>query len=73
VPAAFVAHATLSLADVIPGATLQLIVRNLFDHAYYDPGVKRADGILFASRVPQPGRTVYLRLITGAGRAHKAQ
>ncbi|HSS50864.1 MAG TPA: TonB-dependent receptor [Thermoanaerobaculia bacterium] len=71
VPAAFLAHATLSLADVIPGATLQLVVRNLFDHAYYDPGVKSADGILFASRVPQPGRTVYLRLITGAGRAHK--
>jgi len=68
VPAVVVTNATLSLADVIPGATLQLIVRNLFDRAYYDPGVQTADGLLFAARVPQPGRTVYLRLLTSTDR-----
>jgi outer membrane receptor protein involved in Fe transport len=69
VAATFLAHAAVSL-EVLPGTALQLIVRNVFDRSYYDPGVQSADGTTFAGRVPQPGRTVYLRLLTTADRSH---
>lgn len=67
VAATFLAHAAVSL-EVLPGTSIQLVVRNLFDRAYYDPGVQSADGTTFAGRVPQPGRTVFLRLLTSADR-----
>lgn len=57
----FVAHAAVSYRGLLPGATLQLIVNNLFDADYDHPGVQRAGGG-FAARLPQPGRAVYLRL-----------
>ena len=60
-----VAHATFTYKDVIPGASLQLIVNNLLDEGYEDPGINIADGIDFAASIPQPGRTVYLRLTWG--------
>jgi outer membrane receptor protein involved in Fe transport len=68
----FVAHATLSYT-VIPEVTLQLVVNNLFDKSYDDPGVQAADGVQLASSIPQPGRTIYLRLLTGPGRRRQSQ
>jgi outer membrane receptor for ferrienterochelin and colicins len=44
-------------------ASLQLGINNLFDELYYDPGISEARGI-FASRLPQAGRSVFLRLST---------
>ncbi len=55
-----VADATLSYRTPVPGTTLQLIVYNLFDRAYFDPG-RDADSIGVA-RVPQDGRTLFLRV-----------
>ncbi|HEY2738908.1 MAG TPA: TonB-dependent receptor [Thermoanaerobaculia bacterium] len=43
---------------------LQLTGGNLLGRTIYDPGVESA-GFGFAARLPQPGRTFYLRLITG--------
>lgn len=60
----FLAHATLSYKNLVPGTSLQLIVNNLFDERYDDPGVQEA-GTTFAARIPQPGRTVFLRLSYG--------
>ena len=60
-----VAHATFTYKDVVPGASLQLIVNNLLDETYEDPGVRTADGFDLAGSIPQPGRTVYLRLTWG--------
>ena len=57
----FVAHATLGYEGFPAGATWQLVVRNLFDAEYFHPGIQRA-GAGFASRLPQPGRTVFVRL-----------
>lgn len=63
VPASFVAHATLTYRDLLPGVGLQLIVKNLFDRDYSDPGIRAADGSFFAARIPQPGRAIFLRLL----------
>jgi outer membrane receptor for ferrienterochelin and colicins len=56
-----VADFTLSYTDIIPGSTLQLVVNNLFDKNYYDPGVEFQIGV---PRVLQPGRVVYLRVLS---------
>lgn len=55
-----IANATLSYEDLLPGATLQLIVINLCDELYYDPGIRSA-GVGFPARHPQPGRAAFLR------------
>lgn len=52
--------ATLSDSRLIPGGMLQLAVYNLFNKQYYDPSTDPLGGV---ARVPQAGRTVYLRLI----------
>lgn len=57
-------NTTLSYRLPSRGATLQLIVDNLFDVEVYHPGVAEA-GFGFASRIPQPGRRIYLRLLAG--------
>lgn len=57
-----VLHASLGKTNVgVPGVSTDLIVNNLLDSAYYDPGVRTATGI-YASQLPQNGRTVMLRL-----------
>jgi outer membrane receptor for ferrienterochelin and colicins len=53
------ADAVVGYTGLVPGATLQLIVYNLFDKQYFDPA---SDPQVGAARVPQAGRTVYLRL-----------
>ncbi|HEX7677784.1 MAG TPA: TonB-dependent receptor [Thermoanaerobaculia bacterium] len=54
------ADVTLSYRNLVPNATLQLIVNNLFNKNYYDGGT-----IYTVPRVLQSGRTIYLRLIYG--------
>ncbi|HEX4963262.1 MAG TPA: TonB-dependent receptor [Thermoanaerobaculia bacterium] len=51
---------TWSLASTL---TLQLTGGNLLDRAIFDPGVE-SPGFGFAAVLPQPGRTLYLRLLT---------
>ncbi len=52
------------LYDFGHGVAAQFIVNNLFNANYSDPGVAAADGVRFASSVPQPGRSAFLRLLT---------
>jgi outer membrane receptor for ferrienterochelin and colicins len=52
--------AILSDSKLLRRATLQLIVYNLFDKQYYDPALEPSIGV---PRVPQAGRTIYLRLV----------
>jgi outer membrane receptor for ferrienterochelin and colicins len=59
---ALVANAALTYQTRLPGAKVQLLVDNLFDKRYSDPGVRTADGSVYAATIPQPGRAVYLRL-----------
>ena len=39
-------------------------INNIFDTQYFDPGIGPVDGVNFAARVPQPGRTMFLRLLS---------
>jgi outer membrane receptor for ferrienterochelin and colicins len=58
----FVANTAVSWQGWPAGVTWQLVIRNLLDSDYDHPGVQRG-GAGFASRLPQPGRGVYLRLV----------
>ena len=63
VPSHLVAGATLSFTHpVLRGGRLQLLVNNLFDARYDDPGIGGADGAVVAARLPQAPRSVFLRL-----------
>lgn len=59
------AHATADAAlsyRVRPNAAIELVVQNLTNKQYYDPGVEFLIG---AARIPQAGRTVFLRASYG--------
>jgi len=62
------AQATLSYRGLLPDTTLQLIVDNVFGRTYFDPGTEPLIGL---AMVPQPGRTVYLRIVSGLFRPTK--
>ncbi len=57
-----VVNGAVAYENVLPGVRLQLVVNNLLDARYDDPGVSPADGVSFARVLPQPGRAVFLRL-----------
>ncbi len=57
-----VADTTVSYEGLFPGATLQLIVNNLFDEETFHPGPGAGDGAVFPPRSPQPERAAFLRL-----------
>lgn len=62
IPGYAVIGTALTWSDPLPHTKLQLAVDNLLDKAYDDPGIRRADALAYAARVPQPGRGVTLRL-----------
>lgn len=57
-----VAHLALTYEGLFRGTSLQLVVNNLFDEQYFDPGIRDASQVLYAPRAPQPGRSAFLRL-----------
>ncbi len=61
-PAYVITHATLSIKNVIKGATIQIICNNLLDKKYFNPGVKAADGVVNPTEILQRGRNSILRL-----------
>jgi len=64
IPAYAVANAAVTWLDIVPRLSAQLLVNNLFNTQYFDPGVRTADGVRFASRIPQPGRSIFFRILT---------
>ena len=60
------AYATVGSAltwrGALPGLEAQLVVENLFDNQYFHPGVRSAEDAIHVARLPQNGRTAYLRL-----------
>lgn len=62
VPSAFDLKFALTY-DLSSRLKLQLTGGNLLNRTIYDPGVE-SPGFGFAPRLPQPGRTFYLRLIS---------
>jgi outer membrane receptor protein involved in Fe transport len=65
IPRYTVANAAVTYLDFLPGFSAQLVVNNLFDTQYSDPGVRTADNIRFAASIPQPGRSIFVKLLTG--------
>jgi outer membrane receptor protein involved in Fe transport len=63
IPGYTVAHAAISYVDFLPGFTAQLVISNIFNTEYFDPGVRTADNIRFASRIPQAGRSIFVKLL----------
>jgi len=61
-----IASTALTYRNVLPGWSLELTVENLFDASYRDPGVRDEGGLASPSSIPQPGRAIYLRLLTAA-------
>lgn len=45
------------------GVSAQITCNNILDLEYYDPGVRSADNVIYASRVPQNERNVMFRLM----------
>jgi outer membrane receptor protein involved in Fe transport len=60
----FILNGTISYFNILDvGVSLQLICNNILNAAYYDPGVRSADNLIYASRIPQNERNLTLRLI----------
>lgn len=62
VDSSVVVNAAVAYENVVPGVRLQLLINNLLDARYDDPGIGPADDVSFARLLPQPGRAVFLRL-----------
>lgn len=45
------------------GVSAQIACNNILDLEYYDPGVRSADNVIYASRVPQNERNFMIRLM----------
>jgi outer membrane receptor protein involved in Fe transport len=56
-------HATVRYRDLLPGLDVQLVLENLLDANSEHPGVRAADGRVFASRLPQNDRAAFLRAV----------
>lgn len=63
VPPYAVAHGAVAYRHEPRGMTLQLGLNNLFNVRYWDPGVRSAEFLGFAGRIPQPGFSAYAQLL----------
>ncbi|TAE00762.1 MAG: TonB-dependent receptor [Bacteroidetes bacterium] len=48
--------------EVLKGLNLQMIINNLLDSEYFDPGIRSANAKLYAPLLPQNRRTLQIRL-----------
>ena len=63
-PSHVVGDLTAGYSDLfLPGLTLQLICNNVFNQEYFDPGIRSADGVSYATRTPQRERNFMFRLL----------
>ncbi len=58
-----VLNSTLYVSNFIKNLSVSLSVNNLLDTEYFVPGVRDADGVTYASRFPQYGRTFNISVI----------
>ncbi|NPA67090.1 MAG: TonB-dependent receptor, partial [Chlorobi bacterium] len=61
IDAYFVLNSAISY-NIFKGLSFQVTVNNIFDKEYFDPGVRSADGIYYASKLPQNGRNFMFKL-----------
>ncbi len=58
----FALHGTIGYVGLVKGLTLQLLLNNITNAGYFDPGVRNADGTTYASRLPQNDFGMMLRV-----------
>lgn len=56
-------NGTVSVEKLLPGITGQLIVNNLTNLEYFDPGVRSADGGFYSARTPQREQSIMFRIM----------
>lgn len=61
-PATAILTGTLAYQEIIEGLNLQLIVNNILNTEYFDPGIRSANVSTYAYRIPQRRRNFILRL-----------
>jgi outer membrane receptor protein involved in Fe transport len=62
-PAFALCNGSVMYKEILPGFNAQVIVNNLFDKQYSDPGIRSADGGFYSYRTPQRGRNFLIRFI----------
>lgn len=62
-PAFALCNGSVMYKEILPGFNAQLIVNNLLDKQYSDPGIRSADGAFYSYRTPQRGRNFLIRFI----------
>ena len=62
-PAFVLLNGAVMYKEILPGFNAQLIVNNLLDKQYSDPGIRSADGGFYSYRTPQRGRNFLIRFI----------
>ena len=61
IDAYFIINSAISY-NIYKGISAQVLVNNVLDKEYFDPGVRSANGIYYASRLPQNRRNITLKL-----------
>lgn len=63
-PSLLIGNITIGYSELfLPGLSAQLICNNIFNKVYYEPGIRSADGVSYASRIPQRERSFMLRML----------
>jgi len=55
-------NGAITYNNLFPGLSIQMILNNILDNQYYHPGIRSADGIQYASLLPQYNRSLFIRL-----------
>lgn len=61
-PAHAIVNGAITYCNIIKGLNAQLILNNIFNTEYFDPGIRSADGVAYAYRTPQKGSNFMFRL-----------
>ena len=56
-------NGTISVEKLVPGITGQLILNNITNLEYFDPGVRSADGGFYSARTPQREQNIMFRIM----------
>jgi len=60
IDAYFILNSAVSY-KIYKGFSVQILINNILDTEYFDPGVRSANGIYYASKLPQNRRNIFLK------------
>ncbi|TDE17510.1 TonB-dependent receptor plug domain-containing protein [Dyadobacter psychrotolerans] len=62
-PAIYLLNSAVTYNNIVRGVSLQFQASNIFNHEYFVPGTRAAEGVANASRFPQERRTLSIALL----------